>query len=488
VAQTYLAAWADRRYEALPTLTNDSATDIAGVYRRLDERLQVERIRTIPGAFDPVTGSLPYRAVLTLRGAGDLSLTNRLTIVDSPAGPRVAFTAATVFPGLQRGERVDRVDVVARGRLLDRRGVPLRGLSPDLDANVLGKVDNGRGSNGLERLLDTALTGGTVPAVVVVNATTGATVRQVKQFANGGAAGEDATTTLDARIQRAASGALAGAPGVSALVAIDARTGGILAVANKPTTGFPPAIAGSYAPGSTFKIATALAALTNGLAPGSRVDCPETVNAGGKTFRNHEPGSRGAITLQQAFAQSCNTAFINVASQLPKGSITAAAEMLGFNAGPPLPIRSNGGTLPPPVDAAEAAADAIGQGRVEASPLAMAAVAAAVADGTWRQPHLAACDDCTSRVLPPAAVSGLRAMMRAVVTSGTGSALIGVVGQPAAKTGTAEYGAASPPATHAWIVGYRGTLAFAVYVATGVSGGRTAGPVARRFLAALPAA
>jgi cell division protein FtsI/penicillin-binding protein 2 len=54
-----------------------------------------------------------------------------------------------------------------------------------------------------------------------------------------------------------------------------------------------------------------------------------------------------------------------------------------------------------------------------------------------------------------------------------------------AKTGTAEYGTATPPATHAWMIGFRGTLAFAVYVETGVSGGRTAGPIAARFLRAV---
>jgi cell division protein FtsI/penicillin-binding protein 2 len=273
---------------------------------------------------------------------------------------------------------------------------------------------------------------------------------------------------------------------VAALVALDASTGGVLAVANKPATGFPPALAGSYAPGSTFKVATALAALSHGFSPDTAVDCPDTVTAGGKVFRNHEPGNRGRITLRQAFAQSCNTAFINTAQQLPKGSITAAARLLGFNAGPPLPIRSVGWTLPPPADTAEASADAIGQGRVEASPLAMAAVAGAVGNGTWRQPHLAACADCASHALPPTAVRALRSMMRSAVLSGTASALSGLAGAPGAKTGTAEYGAGAPPATHAWMIGYRAGLAFAVYVETGQSGGRTAGPVARRFLAALP--
>jgi cell division protein FtsI/penicillin-binding protein 2 len=191
------------------------------------------------------------------------------------------------------------------------------------------------------------------------------------------------------------------------------------------------------------------------------------------------------MSLLTAYAQSCNTAFVNLSQSLPKGSVTAAARMLGFDLGSPLlPIPSAGGTLPPPADTAEAAADAIGQGRVEASPLLMASVAAAVANGTWHQPHLVACPSCTDTPLPGPAVAALRQMMRAVVTSGTGTALAGMSPPAYAKTGTAEYGSASPPLTHAWMIGFRGSLAFAVYVETGVSGGKTAGPIAAAFLQA----
>jgi cell division protein FtsI/penicillin-binding protein 2 len=76
--------------------------------------------------------------------------------------------------------------------------------------------------------------------------------------------------------------------------------------------------------------------------------------------------------------------------------------------------------------------------------------------------------------------------MRAVVTEGTATQLAGVPGGPVAgKTGTAEYGSATPPRSHAWFIGYRGDLAFAVFVRDGQSSKRTAVPVARAFLAAL---
>ena len=269
-------------------------------------------------------------------------------------------------------------------------------------------------------------------------------------------------------------------------MAIDAATGEVRAVANHPVVGFPPALAGSYAPGSTFKVITATALLLAGNGVDTTVDCPSTLSVTGKTFRNHAGVTTGPISLQQAFADSCNTAFIGAARSLPANALVDAASLFGFGSGAPLPIASVGGVVPTSTDVVELAADAIGQGRVEASPLHMASVAAAVASGTWRQPHLLPCPSCTSHVLPPAVTPALQRMMRAVVTSGTGKALAAVGGGPVyAKTGTAEFGTASPPATHAWVIGYQGGLAFAVYVENGAGGGEVAAPIAAAFLSAL---
>ena len=128
----------------------------------------------------------------------------------------------------------------------------------------------------------------------------------------------------------------------------------------------------------------------------------------------------------------------------------------------------------------------IGQDRIVASPLAMAGVAATVADGRWRAPRLLE----RPRARPAEPLDGgervtLRELMRAVVVAGTGIALAGVPGEPAGKSGTAEYGGGDPPPTHAWFVAFRGDVAIAVLVEGGEAGGGVAAPIAAEFFAAL---
>jgi cell division protein FtsI/penicillin-binding protein 2 len=85
--------------------------------------------------------------------------------------------------------------------------------------------------------------------------------------------------------------------------------------------------------------------------------------------------------------------------------------------------------------------------------------------------------------LPQPALDQTRALMRSVVTEGSGTALQGAPGGDVfGKTGTAEYGTEVPPKTRAWFVGYQGDLAFAVLVEDGRSGGSVAAPIARSFL------
>ena len=124
-----------------------------------------------------------------------------------------------------------------------------------------------------------------------------------------------------------------------------------------------------------------------------------------------------------------------------------------------------------------------------ASPLTMALVAAAAGSGTWHPPTLVD-DPPQGAAAPPVAVdpgidASLHQLMRAVVTSGTGTAA-NVGNAVFGKTGTAEFGPGDPPATHAWFIGFRGDVAFAVLVEGGGVGGQVAAPIAAKFLHALP--
>jgi cell division protein FtsI/penicillin-binding protein 2 len=174
--------------------------------------------------------------------------------------------------------------------------------------------------------------------------------------------------------------------------------------------------------------------------------------------------------------------------------LATAASRFGFDVPYQLPLPTTGGDFPAPADDTERAAAAIGQGRVTASPLQLATVAATADTGQWRPPILVLQPtDPTSTsppALPPAldpsVLDALHSMMTEVVASGTGRSAA-VPGQDiAGKTGTAEFGNENPPSTHAWFIGYRADLAFAVLVEGGGVGGQTAAPIAKRFLTALP--
>jgi cell division protein FtsI/penicillin-binding protein 2 len=116
----------------------------------------------------------------------------------------------------------------------------------------------------------------------------------------------------------------------------------------------------------------------------------------------------------------------------------------------------------------------------------MAGVAATVADGRWRAPRVLASDPREAAApLAASEVAELRSLMREVVTSGTGTALADVAGEPIGKSGTAEYGAGDPPPTHAWFIAATDEVAVAVLAEDKPSGGEFAAPIAARFLAGL---
>jgi cell division protein FtsI/penicillin-binding protein 2 len=307
-------------------------------------------------------------------------------------------------------------------------------------------------------------------------------------FERDGRPGRGVRTTLDRRVQIAAEQALGGRSDETALVAIKAASGDLLAVANRPTeSSYNRAMEGRYPPGSTFKVVTTAALLRAGLRTSQTVPCPATVTVQGRSFRNFEGSAAGAVPFSQDFAQSCNTAFISLAGRLSPNALTRTGRDYGLGRkldGLPLPAPA--AQVPPGRSPVERGAAMIGQHEILASPMSMAGVAATVAAGRWHAPRLLREDRRRAGPrLPRGERDTLARLMRSVVTSGTGTALAGIPGGPAGKSGTAEYGSGNPPPTHAWFIAYRRGIAVAVLVENGRAGGAVAAPLAATFFRAL---
>ncbi len=313
-------------------------------------------------------------------------------------------------------------------------------------------------------------------------------------FATDPVAGAPLRTTIDAQVQRRAEAALAGVRPASALVALRPSTGDVVAVASGPGSGgYSTATVGRYPPGSTMKVVTALALMRAGTQPTDRVPCTDRVVVDGKAFTNYDGyprGRTGSIPLRSAVANSCNTALISQHDDLADGDLASAAAALGLGVDHDLGFPVYLGQVPAPRSQTDKAAALIGQGRVLASPMAMAAVAASVVEGRAVVPRLLL--DVPEPGATPAhplteqEAGALRDMMRAVVTEGTATFLADVPGpEVGAKTGTAEFGTEVPPQTHAWMIATRGDLAVSVFVEVGQSGSHTAGPLLESFLRAV---
>lgn len=358
------------------------------------------------------------------------------------------------------------------------------------------------GRFGLERVFEEQLRGAPGAEILLVDTTRGdpfdedgevietRVIDVVHRFDE--QAPEPVRTTLDVEVQTAVEEALEDVDDPAALVVVDVDTGAIRASASRPLAEFNRAFAGRYPPGSSFKIVTAATLVEAGLRPDHDVDCPAETTVGGLRIRNADELDLGGTTLEEAFAWSCNTTFATLGADLDGTALEAGASSFGFGVDYRLPLSAFGGSFPEPGDAAERGAAAIGQARVEASPLHLATVAAAIASGTWRAPHLLdgeAAD--ASHALDADVADTVADLMRRVVVDGTGTAAQIAGGEVAGKTGSAEFGDRDEEGrlpTHAWFVGFHDGLAFAVLVEGGGAGGEVAAPLAARFLAALDGA
>jgi cell division protein FtsI/penicillin-binding protein 2 len=376
----------------------------------------------------------------------------------------------------------------------------LSAVTPGLTAGVVGTVgpvtaqelsqlgapytaQDDVGQTGLEQADERQLAGTPAATVSVVSAS-GAHVATVAKLP--ARPGTPVSTTIEPSVQRAAEAALAGEEKSAALVAVNASTGAVLAAVSA-NSGFDQAIDGGFPPGSTFKVITSSALISHGLSPQSAASCPGTATVDGEVFHNAE-GEAPVSNLMQAFTESCNTAFIKLATgHLSPPDFPTAAAMFGLGKSLHIGLTAFGGSVPQPTDQADLAATSIGQGRVLVSPLGLAIVAAAADTGTVRAPRLVTVGASTpgggaTGQLPASVVRDLHEMMASVVARGTAAGQ-GLPSGTYGKTGTAEYGTSKPLKIDAWLMGFRGNIAFAALVVNAAGdGGPTCGPIVARFL------
>ena len=210
----------------------------------------------------------------------------------------------------------------------------------------------------------------------------------------------------------------------SSMVVLQPSTGRILAIANN--SGFNDfALTAGVAPGSTMKVITSAALFNAGvLTPDSPVACPKTYTVQGITYHNDQGESEPASTpFIDDFAQSCNNAFTSQWEHLSGALASTAQKYFGLDQEWDIGLSGlSASYFNAPADAtgSELAEEAFGQGKLTASPIAMASVAATVATGTFEQPILVAgTKQATATPLPAMTDADLKNMMRAVVTSGT---------------------------------------------------------------------
>jgi penicillin-binding protein A len=396
-----------------------------------------------------------------------------------------------------------------------------------LYAPVTGFYSIVYGATGLERTENRILTGRS--SLFVVD-------RAEQLFAGREPAGGAVSTTIDARAQRAAFNGLRGFKG--AVVAIEPSTGRILASVQSPS--FDPNILSSHdpaaireyyetleadpakpllnrpivslnPPGSTFKLVTTAAALASGrFTPDSVIPGPRTYDLPDSTkrIRNWNGQSCGpgdVVTLRQALAISCNTAFAWLGNQLGDEALRTQAQLMGFDESFEIPLRAATSRFPEDPDEPQTAMSAIGQFDVRATALQMAMVTAAIGNsGKTMNPYLVqevrgpdlAILQTTEPTLYEQAMTPLHAaqlteMMVNVVENGTGSnaQIPGV--RVAGKTGTAQTGNDNPAV--AWFVALAPAqspeVAVAVVVedagAPEVSGNQLAAPIARSVIEAV---
>lgn len=433
-----------------------------------------------PSAVTPGATKVTFEVTAQVAG-GTWTYPSAVAVLKGMHGPlAVHWNNSVLYPGMGDGQSLiagtlptdpSATKVVASDGRTDLSGFPsLRDITATIRKNA-------------------GVTGGSADTGVAVVDGGGTAVQTLEVFTKGRA--PVVRTTIDAGLQAVAESAvkdahLQGRP--AGTVALDWRNGHILAVAHTGEDG-DIAVNGIKSPGSTMKIVTAAALFDRaGLTPSSPAPCTDSLMAGSQLFHN-DPGVRAdpGSSLAEAFTVSCNTAFIKDgfhylvhdgdASSLHDEAVNVFG-MGSWSIGGG--VATTDPSIPPDVAGGDQAAQFIGQGKVTATPLFMASVAATVRNAGFEQPVIlpGQPQDTAPRPLSARTAGYLQSMMRDVATSGTAAPRLGGLAGVGAKTGTAEEG----DHTNGWLTAYNSRVAVAALVEGGSSGVDSAGYVVRRLL------
>lgn len=395
------------------------------------------------------------------------------------------------------------------------------------------------GRNGIEEFLDPQLQGKPGSKMLRVNYRG---YIESKEDVKAPTVGNSIKLTLDARIQYLAEQALRDKKvGRGAAVVLDVHSGDILAMASVPSfdpNDFIPSIdpekwsdltrdptkplfnraISGYPAGSTYKVLIALAALKSGtITPHTRINSPSVVYIAGHPFKDWYSGGRGPITVHTALQWSCNTFFYQAGVRTGIANIKEMGDTVGFGQKSGIPLKQEqSGIMPDPNwlrenhprerwTSATTANASIGQGYTLTTPLQLAAMTAAVANGgtVYKPRLLKSVTDVsggTFAEFPSKQVRGelgmefddlvaVREAMRAVVTGGTGGRSNIPDYHVAGKTGTAQawswINGRNMKDNKAWFISFAPyespRYAMCVMVEGGSGGGTDAAPVARQI-------
>lgn len=528
-AERYLEAWQEKDYASMHSELSTASQEAVSLERFTERYEQAEAVATLQGIEPGEAGGDETEVEIPVASStlafGTVNQQMKFTFGEDG----IAWQSGLLFPGLEEGEELDRkTSLPRRASILARdgqvmvegpslaRSYPLGDSMIDVTGTV-GASDEGLdttqiaagfgegepiGLSGIELAYNSRLAG--KPGGRLSARPIGGTGESRVLGEGEPRAAKPLKTTIDVTLQTTSVAALGGQYGGVAV--LDAQKGSIRALAGQAFSVLQP-------PGSTMKIVTATAALETGKATmDSQYEYATSGVADGREIENAHGEVCGG-SFVQSFANSCNSVFAPLGMEIGEEQLTKTAEAFGFNKPPAIYDKAGTEAIDPPVPTIpqpgqynnELGVSAIGQGKVQATPLLMASTAQAIGnEGVSLSTPIAAEADLQPdvepvRVTDRKTASEVAEAMVAVVTSGTGTAGAIPEAQVAGKTGTAEVGPRGGGAVDedgnpelvedAWFAAFapsdKPKLAIGVMVIDVVGGGGTvAAPIASQILSA----